>query len=148
MDPKRILCPVDFSKCSRLALNEACTRTARHGAKLFIVHVDEFGQAYPPGHPGYAPQLDEHRRLLNEAKPTSEDIDYELHYLRGNVMDEIRRFAALREIDLIVMGTHGRTGLARVLQGSVAESVSKHAPCPVITVCSSESGMAAPPPGR
>ncbi len=148
MDPKRILCPVDFSECSRLALNEASARAARYGAKLFIVHVDEFGQAYPPGHSGYSPQLDEHRRLLKEAQPTSQEIDYELHYLRGNVMDEIRRFAALREVDLIVMGTHGRTGLARVLKGSVAECVTKHAPCPVVTVCSSEREIPAEPPGR
>lgn len=143
MNPQRILCPVDFSDCSRVALQHACEQAARYQAKLFIVHVDGGGQTHPPGTPGYVEDLDEHKRLLDWAKPTSKEIDYEHHYLRGNVVDEIHRFMALRDIDLIVMGTHGRTGLARVLLGSVAESISKEAPCKVITVPNPQGRCAA-----
>jgi nucleotide-binding universal stress UspA family protein len=134
MGPKRILCPVDFSECSQAALKHACEAAARHDAKLYIVHVEAAGHSVPPGKPGYVAELDGHRRLLNEANPCSQDVDYEQHYLRGNVVDEIRNFATLRDIDLIVVGTHGRTGLSRALMGSVAESLSKHAPCEVTSI--------------
>ena len=56
----------------------------------------------------------------------------------GKPDTEIMRYAAERDIDLIVMGTHGRTGLAHALMGSVAERVVRRAPCPVLTVRQSE----------
>ena len=101
---------------------------------MFVVHVENAGQAYVPGTAGYVEELDEHRRLIVETKPCSETIDYEQHYLRGNVIDEIQHFARVRDIDLIVIGTHGRSGLVKALMGSVAEAISKDAPCKVITV--------------
>ena len=134
MKPKRIVCPVDFSECSQQALEYACQLTAEHSAKLFIIHVDVTGHPYVPGNPGYVGELDEHKRLLEEARPCNEDVDYEHHYLQGNVVDEIKRFVMLRDVDLIVMGTHGRTGLAKVFMGSVAESLAKESPCEVVTV--------------
>ena len=134
MSHKRILCPIDFSDCSQEALRHACQAAERNEAKLYVVHVESSGHSIPPGKPGYVAELDGHRRLLTEGKPCSEDVDYELHFLRGNVVDEIRNFATLREIDLIVVGTHGRTGLTRALMGSVAESLSKKAPCEVTTI--------------
>ena len=134
MASKKILCPVDFSECSQKALHHASELAASSSAKLFIVHVEDVGHTYPPGNPGYVEELDEHKRLIDEAKPTVKDIDFEQHYLRGNAVDEIRRFAVVREIDLIVLGTHGRTGLARVLMGSVAESLSQDAPCEIVTI--------------
>lgn len=145
MNPQRILCPVDFSKCSQNALKHACEQAARSGAKLFIVHVESIGQTRPPGKPGYIAELDEHKRLLDETTPCikDQDVDFEQHYLRGNAIDEILRFAKLRNIDLIVMGTHGRTGLAKVLLGSVAESISKNAPCEVIAVPNEFKDLAA-----
>lgn len=117
-----------------MALQHACQLADEHDAKLYIVHVEVAGHTYAPGNPGYVSELDEHKRLLDEAKPCKEDVDYEQHYLQGNVVDEIKRFAALREIDVIVMGTHGRTGLARVFMGSVAESLAKESPCTVVTI--------------
>jgi nucleotide-binding universal stress UspA family protein len=141
MTPQRILCPVDFSECSQKALEHACGVAARTGAKLFIVHVQDVGHTCPPGNPGYVEELDQHKRLLEEAKPCAEGIDFEQHYMRGHVIDEIRRFAVLRHVDLIVLGTHGRTGLARVLMGSVAESLSKDSPCEVITVPSTQNAI-------
>ncbi len=101
-------------------------------AKLYVVHVDHGGQFTPPGATGYVEEFDEHKRLLEEGAVQNPNVDYELHYLKGNPTDEIRRFTVLRNIDLIVMGTHGRTGLARVLLGSIAERVTRTAPCEVI----------------
>ena len=134
MTPKRILCPVDFSECSRVALDQACGLAQESAAKLFIVHVEKAGQSCPPGSAGYVEQLDQHKRLLTETVPSAPDVDYQQHYLRGNTIDEIQRFAKLREIDLIVMGTHGRTGLAKALMGNVSEALSQDPPCQVITV--------------
>jgi nucleotide-binding universal stress UspA family protein len=140
MTPKRILCPVDFSDCSCVALDHACELAAESSAKLFIIHVEKAGQTCLPGSTGYVEALDEHKRLLIETTPSSAEIDYEQHYLRGNTIDEIRRFAMLRDVDLIVMGTHGRTGLAKALMGNVAEMISQHPPCQVITVPVSKQG--------
>lgn len=134
MEPRKILCPIDFSSCSELALQHASERAASSGAKLYIVHVEGPGRSSLPGTPGYVAELDGHRRLLDEAKPRVEGVDFEQHCLRGSVIDEIQRFARLRDIDLIVMGTHGRTGLARVFMGSVAKSLSEDAPCEVLAV--------------
>ena len=61
-------------------------------------------------------------------------MDHEHHYLRGAVAEEIMRFAQYRDADLIVMGTHGRKGVARFLMGSVAEEVLRRAKCPVSVV--------------
>ena len=130
----RVLCPVDFSECSRVALQKATERVSETGGKLFIVHVDAGGAGNPPGTSGYVEELDHHRKLLLEGVPASHDVDFEQHYMRGNVIDEIQRFARLRDIDLIVMGTHGRTGLAKALLGSVADSITRSAPCRVEAV--------------
>ncbi len=134
MNVRRILCPVDFSDCSQVALRKACSLAQESNAKLFIVHVEQAGQTMPPGVPGYIEEMDEHKRLLDETTPAVEGLDFEQHYLQGTAIDQIRRFAILRKIDLIVMGTHGRTGLAKAFMGSVAESISKHSPCQVLTV--------------
>ena len=134
MNPKRILCPTDFSPCSQQALVEAERIAFTHNAKLFVVHVDVSGAGIPPGYPGYSAELDEHRRLINEATPKDPNVEFELHYLRGQPVDEIRRFSALRDIDIIIMGTHGRTGLARLVMGSVAEQLSTKCCCEVVLI--------------
>ena len=87
-----------------------------------------------PGEQGYLAELDENQRLLLEAKPCFEDVRYEQHYLKGNVVDEVLRFAALRNVDLIVLGTRGRTGLAKLLLGSTAEAIMRRAQCQVTAV--------------
>jgi len=96
---------------------------------------------YLPGDARYDENLDENRRLLTEAKPSS-DIKFEQHYLKGDVVDEILRFARLRDIDLIIVGTHGRTGIAKLLMGSVAESLIRRAPCPVLALKHGEARVA------
>ena len=131
---KKILCPVDFSDHSDRALARACEAALHNKAKLYILHVDTVNVTTLPSSSGYDADLDEYRRLLLEAKPESRDVNYEHHYARGDVATEIVRFAMLREVDQIVMGTHGRSGLLRSLMGSVANSVCRLAKCQVETV--------------
>lgn len=134
MESTKILCPVDFSDHSFKALARACEAAEHSGAKLYILHVEGVRNLAIPGTVGYIPELDEYKRLLEETTPDSPNILYEQHYTRGDVAEEIIRFAKLREIDRIIMGTHGRTGLLRSLMGSVASSVSRMATCHVETI--------------
>jgi hypothetical protein len=71
---------------------------------------------------------------LNRVLPTAANVTVEHCYLRGNPAHEILAFAEREKVDLIVMGTHGRTAAARLLMGSVAEAVLRRANCPVLTV--------------
>jgi len=71
------------------------------------------------------------------------DTYFEHHLLSGDPGSELVHFAERENIDLIVMGTHGRTGLTRLLMGSVAEAVVRRAPCPVLTLKQPASALAA-----
>ncbi len=131
---RKVLCPVDMSECSAAALRRAVDVAARDGAKLYILFVEAIHHSALPGAGNYAPEHDEYSRFLRETRLARHDIDYEQHYARGNVADEITRFAYVREIDTVIMGTHGRTGLMRHLMGSVARSVCRRMDCRVETV--------------
>lgn len=115
----------------------ACALTRDYGARLVVLHVVAplpplaYGDVVPPPDP---------ESLLREAKDHLErlevrgaDVRAERRLEEGDPVAEILRVA--REIDasLIVLGTHGRTGLSRLLMGSVAEQVVRNAPCPVLT---------------
>lgn len=131
---KKILCPVDFSEHSDRAFARACESATHTKAKLFVLHVEGLSVNTLPGSSGYVAELDEYRRLLEHAKPNDNKIDYEHHYAKGDVATEIVRFATLRGVDQIVMGTHGRSGLLASFMGSVASSVCRLAQCEVETV--------------
>jgi nucleotide-binding universal stress UspA family protein len=77
--------------------------------------------------------------MLERRVPKAANVDCELHLLQGHPADEIVRLASGHMVDLIVVGTHGRTGLTRVLVGSVAESIMRHAKCPVLVVKADET---------
>jgi nucleotide-binding universal stress UspA family protein len=74
------------------------------------------------------------RDQLERVLPTVPTVAYEHHYLRGSPVTEILAFAESENIDLIVMASHGRTGLSRLLMGSIAEGVMRKAKCPVLIV--------------
>ena len=74
------------------------------------------------------------RKMLEEIVPPDKTIRYEHRLLLGSAADEIVRLAAEENVNMIVIGSHGRTGLTRVLMGSVAESVTRKATCPVLTL--------------
>ena len=134
MKTTSILCPIDFSACSMTALKEASRRAAEDSAKLYIFFVDDSGKHLIPGQNGYVAELDGYRRLLEEGVPTEANVEFEQHYVPGEPAAEIVRFARLREIDTIIMGTHGRSGLAKLFMGSVAEGVTDAAGCDVVTI--------------
>jgi nucleotide-binding universal stress UspA family protein len=78
--------------------------------------------------------LETAERRLMATKPTAEGVDIEHRLVSGEPAKEILRLARDEDVELIVMGTHGRTGVMRALLGSVAEEVLRHATCPVLTV--------------
>ena len=126
----RILLPTDFSKFSAEATKYACAFAEQFGAELHLLHVLETHEIADPELGKVAessltevvdPEWTEGRKVL---KAIAE----------GAAFLEIIRYARKHDIDLIVMGTHGRSGLAHVLVGSVAERVVRKAPCPVLTV--------------
>ena len=131
---KCILCPVDFSEHSRRALSRATEVAELLRAKLYIVHVEASPSVLPDA-VTYEAELDQHRRLLDEI-PDSKKLRYEHHCLQGDAATEILRFAMVRKVDRIIMGTHGRTGLMATLMGSVADAVCRRAICEVETVTS------------
>jgi len=142
MNTRRILCPTDFSQYTDAALSYASSLAAESDATLYIVHVHEYRDSTAAlgdaavnyaGPWGVADRSEVHRQL-DQVKPTEPRVDYEHRYLEGGAIHEIVAFAQREHIDLIVMGSHGRTGLARLLMGSVAEGVARRAPCPVLIV--------------
>jgi universal stress protein A len=139
MSFRKLLCAVDFSEASRAALREALELAARFDAEITLVHVHEapvtFGFPDAPGG-SFLPsaRAREEQTLAewkNEAWRRGERPVHTLHP-EGVAWDRIVELA--RDFDLVVLGSQGRTGLARALVGSVAEKVVRHAPCPVLVV--------------
>jgi nucleotide-binding universal stress UspA family protein len=133
----KILYPCDFSPAGQAALDTAAALARDHGAKLLILHVQEPALAYGGGelYTGL-PEVDveELRRTLLEVKPADAGVAVEHRLLAGTPAATIVRTADEEKVDMIVMSTHGRTGLFRMLMGSVAEEVVRKARCPVVTV--------------
>lgn len=143
MEIKKILFATDFSEGSSNSLPYAVDIAKRYGAKLYFVHVI-YDVAKTSG--WYVPHvsMDElYSDMEKNAKAQLEKSfieemrgfkDIEHVVLKGTPYEELARFAEENKIDLIVIGTHGRKGLDRMLFGSTAEQVVRYAPCPVLTV--------------
>ena len=138
---KHILVPTDFSETSEAALRYGVALAHAFKAQLHLLHVAEHrGEAgAEPEHP--IGLVDETTQTAAQEQLVALLTEREIQELRperamriGKPYNEIVRYAQEHEIDLIVMGTHGREGVARVLIGSVAEKVVRRAPCPVLTV--------------
>jgi universal stress protein A len=138
MHADKILFPTDFSPASEHALRWATSLARDSGATISIIHVEEPPMAYGGGemYVGFddASTKEELRRTLVQITPTDHNVAYDHKLLVGNPADAIVHEAEVENADLIVMGTHGRTGLTRLLMGSVAEAVVRRAKCPVLTV--------------
>ena len=137
MNMQTILVATDFSEASQAALRLGSSLAADTGARLLIVHVEAPEVMFGGEELDVVVQPLESsvtKRLLERETPTDPHVPYEHHLLTGSAPGEIVRFAGEQAVDLIVIGTHGRTGALRLLLGSVAESVVRHAPCPVLTV--------------
>lgn len=138
---RTILHPTDFSAPSDYAFRLACSLARDHGARLLVLHVFERqALAYPgvmtppPPPPASAEQRDAALEQLHRIKPRDAAIAVEHLLAEGIPATAILQVAQERHCDLIVMGTHGRTGLSRLLIGSVAEQVVRNATCPVLTI--------------
>lgn len=133
---KKILVPTDFSHTGDAALKYASSMARDQGATLVIAHVEEPPIAYAGGEFYYGipnPTPAELRKMLGEVKPTDPNVAYEHRLVSGHPATAICKLAQEEGVDLIVLGTHGRTGLTRLLMGSVAEEIVRRAPCPVMT---------------
>ncbi len=136
MKADKILFPTDFSHCGDAALRLATALARDCGATLIIVHVEEPPIAYGGGEMYYGvpePASEDLQRMLEQVVPTDRAVPYEHRLVTGDPASAVAQLAAEENADMIVMGTHGRTGLTRLLMGSVAEAVVRRAPCPVLT---------------
>lgn len=136
MTTRKILFPTDFSHTGDAALELATALARERGATLVIVHVEEPPAAYGGGEMYYGmpePATDDLEQMLKEVVPTTPDVAFEHRLITGDPASAIAKLAEEENMELIVMGTHGRTGLMRLLMGSVAEAVVRHASCPVLT---------------
>jgi nucleotide-binding universal stress UspA family protein len=129
------LFPTDFSTAAEAGLAEAETLAKARGATLLILHVQEPMMAFDCAlyYGPLEPATETLDRLLHEVTPSDPTIRVQHRLSMGDPATEIVRVANEEKVDLIVMGTHGRTGFSRLLMGSVAEQVVRHAPCPVLT---------------
>ncbi|WP_265820762.1 universal stress protein [Geovibrio ferrireducens] len=141
---KKILYPTDFSEPSKVALEYAAELARQFGAELEILHVmfdeTQVVSFYLPQvtmqslstdiETGSAKQLDD----FIQSQPSLKGVNYTTKLIKGTPFIEITKHAKDTAADMIVIGTHGRTGLDHVLFGSTAEKVVRKAPCPVFTV--------------
>jgi len=142
---RSLLLPTDFSECASCALSYATELARDHGASIICVHVVEpvvptvgyTGIAEPLPMADISGQLeDSATRELPKIAGREECAGLEVEEViaHGDAASEIVRVAKERGVDLIVIASHGRTGWGRILFGSTAEAVVRHAPCPVLVV--------------
>ena len=142
---KKILLPTDFSGCANYALPYAAAIARATKAQIICVHVVEpvvpavgyTGLAEPLPIADISEQLeDSAERQLPKLAECEEcaGLNVEEVIVHGDAAAEIVRVASEQEVDLIVISSHGRTGLGRIIFGSTAESVVRHASCPVLVV--------------
>lgn len=146
-DVERILVPTDGSDCSEVAVDHAAQFAAGTGATLHAINAVDLRVAAAGNAAVVLDRLEESgRRLLEEtasaarAAAPAGSLDVETELVRGSPQRSIVDYADERDVDCIVMGTHGRTGIGRYLLGSVAERVVRLAEVPVITLGAPESG--------
>jgi len=144
MQIKTILVPCDFSEYAERAYSWAIGLAEKWEAKIILLHAAQLFTSL--GYPESVYLLDlkkmeeeilaDAEKRLQEfvAKKGSSPVVVETRAMTGDPFWEICQVAETAPADLIVMGSHGRTGLAHVLLGSVAERVVRHAPCPVLVV--------------
>jgi universal stress protein A len=147
---KHILVPVDFSEPSRKAIHYARVFAKQFGARLTLLHVVE-PLSYPPDFavvPLLPPDAEDARirELTKQLQTLAGDIGDNLQttavVASGRPWQGITEHAAAHGVDLIIVSTHGYTGLKHVLLGSVAEKIVRHAPCPVLVVRAEETDFA------
>ncbi|MFA5864160.1 MAG: universal stress protein [Phycisphaerae bacterium] len=150
----KILYPTDFSDLSMTALNYAKSFAQQFDAELHCIHVvDEAYQywlLFGPDGATVAPNTQElfglsQEQMNNFIKTNLSDVPkLKTKIITGKPFVEIIQYAREEQIDMIILATHGRSGLKHVLMGSVAERVVRKAPCPVLTIHSGEHEFVLP----
>ena len=138
---KNVLCPIDHSDCSKEALKYAVTLAMRDKAKLLLLHIIDI-RSFSEGLEAMSKPLPDEETLeqlrakLLDCIPEEmrDDMDVEAIVIQGIPFVEIISTSREKEIDMIVMGSHGRTGISHMMLGSVSEKVVRKAPCPVLIV--------------
>jgi nucleotide-binding universal stress UspA family protein len=137
---KRILVPTDFSDCSQAAVEYAVFLAKDFQAQIFLLHVMEppvYGIDFSLINPGVLPGMKTQLlKMVQEIvdRMREEEIEAVGDFVTGVPATEIIRAAKKQVADLIIMGTHGRTGFAHAMLGSTAERVIQRAHCPVLTI--------------
>lgn len=143
MKIRSILFPTDFSPSASLALDYAVFLSERYHATLWLFHCDEYSHMIDvsssygyEGPVNFADDIEKtsKKHLEEIAARLPKSIETRLHYTAGRAYHEIVEAAKQQNIDLIVMGTRGRSNLSSYFMGSNAERVVRHAPCPVLTI--------------
>ncbi|NWF97680.1 MAG: universal stress protein [Nitrospirae bacterium] len=143
MEIKSILFPTDFSEGSAEALKYAVEFAKKYDAKLYVVHII-YDVAKASG--WYVPHISMDKLYQDIQEGAKKELDnfgveelsgiknIERVVVTGIPHQEIVAFANSKKVDMIIIGTHGRTGIDRILFGSTAAQVVRNAPCPVLTV--------------
>ncbi len=142
MEIKKILLPTDFTEGALAALPYASDLARSFGAKLYILHVIYDVSMATGLHVPHVSvdamneemQKSAEKEIKNFGAEMTEGITVETSVIMGVPYEEILTFSNENGIDMIIMGTHGRSGLDRVIFGSTAEKVVRNAGCPVLTV--------------
>ena len=147
---KNILFATDFSEASEAALPYAAAIARRYDSQLHIAHIVSPASYIIPSEPGdlitidsihEAALADVHQRMETLASHL-ETIPYHTYVREGEIWENLSDLILARDIDLLVVGTHGRTGVEKLLLGSEAEEILRLAPCPVLTVGPKIAGRA------
>jgi len=140
---RKILFPVDFTMNMEKLLPYVKDMVNAFGAKLYVIHVIRGAEEFVGFEMGTAWYASLEKDLMDGAEKSMrrlvaeqlEDLnDVETQIASGDVVDETLDYVKKQDIDLIIIGTHGRKGLEKVMFGSVAEGIIKAAPCPVLTI--------------
>ena len=141
---RSILAPTDFSEHAEVALRYACGLAERFGAALHLLHV--LPDIIPTGPdvmlaPALPPEFydkteaESREALLKVLDPAwGRPVSVATSVLWGGAVDRMVEYATFHNIDLIVVATHGRSGLSHALLGSLAEAIMRQAPCPVLSI--------------
>lgn len=139
---KKILCPVDFSEFTGDVVTYAADISKQYGAELHVLHVIPNLTYFTPYESFLTPE-----NLVAMEKNIQDEVDRDFKKVLSKVGVDVRKvvrtgvafveiidYAKTEGIDLIVMGTHGRSGIEHILIGNVAEKVVRKSPCPVMTI--------------
>jgi nucleotide-binding universal stress UspA family protein len=140
---KKILVPIDFSENSKKILQHAVAEAEKSDATIMVAYVVEGLEKYSALSVPHISFEELGKDLIKSAENKmerflyenlDESLRYESKILYGEITEQLTSLAKSEGIDMIVIGTHGFKGLEKVLFGSVAEKVTKTAPCPVVTI--------------